>query len=352
MSNQKFTPEHITELQENEIFVFGSNLNGNHAGGAARMAVEKFGAIEGQADGLQGQSYAIPTLDKNMKKIPIEDIKKSLELLADFSMWNTEKTFYVTKIGLGIAGFTVEELKPVFDDIYFPDNIILPVEFKRRIRGIKAFNKGLKCRDFQYEENKEYKDERKPSACNYGFHFCENPRDTLGYYPNLSQNEYAEVEALGDIDAGNDKVSTNHIKIGVKIELSGFIKSTIAFTLKRMWWGKTVDKMIATTGYEAHSATTGYYAHSATTGNKAHSATTGYYAHSATTGLNCISAGLGFKNKAKAALNSWIALSDWRQDEDYNWYLHSVISKKVDGKKIKADTFYTIESGKLIEVEE
>jgi hypothetical protein len=66
---RKFTPEAIASLQENEIFVFGSNMNGNHAGGAARMAVEKFGAIEGQASGLQGQSFAIPTLDENMQKL-------------------------------------------------------------------------------------------------------------------------------------------------------------------------------------------------------------------------------------------------------------------------------------------
>ena len=332
--NNKFTPENITELQTNEIFVFGSNLNGNHAGGAARMAVEKFGAIEGQAEGLQGQSYAIPTLDKKMQKVSLEKIKESLEYLADFSMWNADKTFYITKIGLGIAGFTVEELKPIFDDIYFPDNIILPIEFKRPIKGVKAFNKGLKCRNFQYEENKEFKEEIIPSTCNRGFHFCENPRDILGYYPNISENEYAEVEALGDIDIESDKIATNHIKIGAKIELAGFIKATVDFAFKRMWWGKSVKDMVSTTGNEAHSATTGYKAHSATTGK------------------NCISAGLGFKNKAKAEIGSWIVLSDWKQDEEDNWYLSEVKSVKVDGEIIKANTFYILVDGEFKEIEE
>lgn len=74
MENRRFTPENISELKENEVFVFGSNKNGNHAGGAARIAVEKFGAVMGQAEGLQGQSYAIPTLDENMEKVDIGEI--------------------------------------------------------------------------------------------------------------------------------------------------------------------------------------------------------------------------------------------------------------------------------------
>lgn len=71
---RELTPENIQELKENQIFVFGSNMNGNHAGGAARLAVEKFGAIMGQAEGIQGQSYAIPTLDKDMQKVTEEEL--------------------------------------------------------------------------------------------------------------------------------------------------------------------------------------------------------------------------------------------------------------------------------------
>lgn len=75
---QKITPENIQELKENQIFVFGSNMNGNHSGGAARLAVEKFGAIMGQAEGLQGKSYAIPTLDKDMEKVTEEELVVAL----------------------------------------------------------------------------------------------------------------------------------------------------------------------------------------------------------------------------------------------------------------------------------
>lgn len=100
---KKFTPKNISKLRENEIFVFGSNMNGNHAGGAAKTAVEKFGAIMGQAKGLQGQSYAIPTLDENMNKVSLADLEQSLLEFCWFAEENKDKTFYLTKIGMGIA---------------------------------------------------------------------------------------------------------------------------------------------------------------------------------------------------------------------------------------------------------
>ena len=104
------TPEKITKLKKNEIFVFGSNLNGSHAGGAALQAV-KFGAVEGVGEGLTGQTYAFPTLDKKMKKVSSTSLKKSVENLYKCAKENEDKTFYVTKVGTGIAGYTEEEMK-------------------------------------------------------------------------------------------------------------------------------------------------------------------------------------------------------------------------------------------------
>lgn len=88
---KRFTPDNIQELKENQIFVFGSNMNGNHAGGAARLAVEKFGAIMGQAEGIQGQSYAIPTLDEDMEKVTEEDLINYLGNLRHFANEHPEK---------------------------------------------------------------------------------------------------------------------------------------------------------------------------------------------------------------------------------------------------------------------
>jgi hypothetical protein len=116
----------ITELTDNEIFVFGSNIHGNHAGGAARVARRKWGAIQGQGEGLQGQTYAIPTMFKT-----VEDIQPYVERFIEFAEKNPDKRFLVTKIGCGIAGFKVEEIANLFVDVIDKNikNIYLPKEF-------------------------------------------------------------------------------------------------------------------------------------------------------------------------------------------------------------------------------
>lgn len=130
MSNKRrFTPERITELGEGEIFVFGSNLNGYHAGGAARMAASNFGAKFGQGEGLQGQSYALPTLSKDMKRLPIEQLESSLDRLIECANKNSDLTFFMTKVGCGIAGFKVGQIAQLFFDREIPENIVLPREF-------------------------------------------------------------------------------------------------------------------------------------------------------------------------------------------------------------------------------
>ena len=120
-SQQRFTPDRITELGKNEIFVFGSNLSGMHGGGAALLAYRKFGAIWGQGVGLQGQSYGIPTMQGG-----VETIKPYVDEFIAFAKAHPELLFYVTKIGCGIAGFTEEEISPLFAQAHGIDNIILP----------------------------------------------------------------------------------------------------------------------------------------------------------------------------------------------------------------------------------
>lgn len=111
----------ITELDKGEVFVFGSNGFGAHNGGAAATAVAKFGAVYGQAEGLQGQSYAINTMDG------FGVMAEQVERFIDFVMEHPELTFYVTEIGCGIAGFSPEEVAPLFADV--PENVVLPEAF-------------------------------------------------------------------------------------------------------------------------------------------------------------------------------------------------------------------------------
>lgn len=125
----QFTPDFITELKENEIFVFGSNLQGMHGGGAARLAYEKFGAIWGQGVGLQGQSYGIPTMHGG-----VDAIKPYVDEFIEFAKSHPELTFLVTRIGCGIAGFRDEEIAPLFKECIEIDNVILPRSFHYILR--------------------------------------------------------------------------------------------------------------------------------------------------------------------------------------------------------------------------
>lgn len=123
MKNQ-FSPDFITELKENEIFVFGSNLQGMHGGGAALIAYEKFGAIWGQGVGLQGQSYGIPTMHGG-----VDAIKPHVDEFIEFAKSHPEMIFLVTRIGCGIAGFRDEEIAPLFQECIEMKNVLLPRSF-------------------------------------------------------------------------------------------------------------------------------------------------------------------------------------------------------------------------------
>ena len=121
MQQKRTTPEFISELQPDEIFVFGSNLGGMHGGGAAYAAYRKFGAIMGQGVGLQGQSYAIPTMQGG-----VETIRPYVDEFIEFAKAHPELTFLVTRIGCGIAGFTDDEISPLFTKAHNVGNIVLP----------------------------------------------------------------------------------------------------------------------------------------------------------------------------------------------------------------------------------
>lgn len=122
----------IIELLPNECFVFGSNLLGIHRSGAARDAMEHFGAIYGQGEGLQGQSYALPTKSSPHRTLSLESVKKSVDnfLLTakKFDDFNPTKIFYVSRVGCGLAGLKDKDIMPMF--FWAPNNVFLPVEWK------------------------------------------------------------------------------------------------------------------------------------------------------------------------------------------------------------------------------
>jgi hypothetical protein len=124
MKDKRISPRWINCLEKNEIFVFGSNLQGMHGGGAARVALEQFGAVWGQGVGLQGQSYAIPTMQGG-----VDTIRPYVDEFIEFATQHPELIFLVTKIGCGIAGFIEEDIAPLFAAAIEIENITLPEEF-------------------------------------------------------------------------------------------------------------------------------------------------------------------------------------------------------------------------------
>lgn len=123
-----FTPEFITELKTDEIFVFGSNLAGMHGGGAAYVAFKEFGAVMGCGVGLRGQSYAIPTMQGG-----VETIKPYVDEFITFASAHPELFFYVTRIGCGIAGFRDKVIAPLFAKAVGLENVCLPKSFANNL---------------------------------------------------------------------------------------------------------------------------------------------------------------------------------------------------------------------------
>ena len=252
------------------------------------------------------------------------------------------------------------------------------------LKTYKGFNKDMTCRDFQYEEGKEYQTEE-AKACKNGFHACEYPLDVFKYYsPN--ESVFHEVEQSGDIskDSDDSKIASTKIKIGASINIAGLVKAAIEYTTARVDKTKKSDENYgassATGDYGASSATgdygassaTGYKGASSATGDYGASSATGDYGASSATG-NCgassatgykgassaedkesIAVAWGYKSKAKGVKGAYLVFADWEGNEDeyYNpdsWTLKGAKMVQVDGEIIKENTWYVIENGEIIE---
>lgn len=129
----KTSPDNITDLKDNEIFVFGSNQSGRHGAGAARQALS-FGAKWGQAEGLQGKTYGIPTKNASITKtLPVNVIKTYVDDFILFAKENRHLTFLVTEIGCGLAGYSPKDIAPLFVEAVNVENILLPRRFTHKL---------------------------------------------------------------------------------------------------------------------------------------------------------------------------------------------------------------------------
>lgn len=193
------------------------------------------------------------------------------------------------------------------------------------IKSYKGFDKNLSCRGFKYELGKEYEEEN-AIACEKGFHACENPIDVFSYYPPSDGNRFCMVDQDGIISKnGNDsKVASSKIKISAEIGIIGIAKAAVEYTLSKI---NFADNKESNTGRRSAATNTGDYS-AATVESK-----------------DSIAVVTGYDSSAKGSLGCWIVLTE--RNEEYE-ILH-VEAFKVDGKKVKPDTFYKLVNGKLKE---
>lgn len=135
----RITPSKLYDLGNHGIFCFGSNFEGRHMGGAAKAAVEQFGAVWGIGEGLQGRSYAIPTMEG------LENMKPAIERFTSFARQHQELRFYVTAIGCGIAGYKPEEVAPFFLEAAYLKNVYLPLSFWKIILDSKTSDPDIRA---------------------------------------------------------------------------------------------------------------------------------------------------------------------------------------------------------------
>ena len=233
------------------------------------------------------------------------------------------------------------------------------------IKGYKAFGKELICNPDgiakQYKEHTTFEEDGDVDLgpCRKGvMHFCEDPFDVLRAYPLVNSDgeitEFAEVEAVGDVRNYKDQSITNKLHIGAKLNLKGFVKACVDFTIEKTKFeiDKDSDSDISSGDY-AKIGSSGYSAQIGSSGDSAQIGSSGDYAKITSEGKNSVVMAAGFDSMAKAKIGSWITLAEWvrvNDDDKTIWKPKCVKTEYVDGEKIKEDTFYKLIDGEFKEV--
>ena len=218
--------------------------------------------------------------------------------------------------------------------------------------GYKGFDKDFKCRDMQYEVGKTYI-EKEAKLCKKGLHFCENPLDVFTYYsPN--DGKFAEIEA-DDVspETGDDsKRVAKKLTVKTEINLFKLVKLGVEYIKTQIDWdnnkeSNTGDYSAATnTGDRSVATNTGDYSAATNTGDRSAATNTGYRSAATVDGKESVAISLGASGYAKGAIGCWIVLAEW---DTKSGHRVDVKSFYVDGEKVKANTFYILRNGELVE---
>ena len=225
------------------------------------------------------------------------------------------------------------------------------------IHSYKGFDKDLKCRGFAYEIGKDYKQDGNIKCCNNGFHACEFPLDIFNYYAPGGNSRYCTVTQSGVTDkkGGDSKVASSKIHIETEIGLDGIIKAGVKFILDKVNWKNQKE---SNTGDYSAATNTGDYSAATNTGDSSAATNTGYKSAATNTGdssaakvsgKESIAIVTGKDSKAAGALGDWIVLTERGEWNGDTCPIKEVKAFKVDGEKIKADTFYKLVDGEAVE---
>jgi hypothetical protein len=253
------------------------------------------------------------------------------------------------------------------------------VEGGKKVKGYKAFSKGLICKNKQYAENTVF-EEDKAIICERGMHFCENPLNVLDYYPLLDGNnelpDFAEVEALDEASTDyKKKYVTKKLRVGAKLDLKGFVKASVDFLMERGEEGTAASgfgsklaasgdcsklaasgdcsklaasgfgSQLAASGFGSQLAASGDCSKLAASGDCSKLAASGNNSKLAINGKNSVGAAIGYGNQIKGVTGSWITLAEYTRDG----FCVCVKSAQIDGKTLKADTWYVLKNGEIVQ---
>ena len=238
---------------------------------------------------------------------------------------------------------------------------------EQKLKTYKAFDKDLSCRGFKYEVGKEYEETGDIKACEKGFHACPYPLDVFGYYAPAG-SRFCEVEQSGKIDGSeSDKVCSSKIRIGAELDIRGLVKAAVSFVKERCTNECNAEPGKPATAGDSGAATAGDRG-AATAGNRgaatagdSGAATAGNYGAAtagnygaatargkASTGSNGLSVARGNNVRVKGGIGSILVIAEEREDT------YDIVDWKavlVDGEVVKADTWYRLENGELVEVD-
>ena len=203
------------------------------------------------------------------------------------------------------------------------------------MKAYKGFNADMTCRGFQFEEGKTYEHEGEVKLCESGFHACEDPLDIFGYYaPSGSEFHEVELEGVSDEYKEETKVVAKKITIGARLGIDKIIKACVEFRFSKL------EKELKNSGDNDVASNSGDYGAASNSG---------YNGAAETSGKHSIAISVGYDSKARGALGTWIVLAERDEWDGEGYPIKDVRAFKVDGEQVKADTWYKLVNGVLIE---